>query len=695
MDDPTDRRRSDPRCQALRLSGLLSVFVLIGAVLLSPVTGRQSLFLLVLMIAPVMYAAFHFPRGVYLGMVAAGITAGYLSQQFSAPRVYRLSALDLAGLGLAVGLMAEMVHRLVGSRDAVEMELRESEARYRLFVTRFQGMACQYDLRGQLFFLHGAVEEMTGYPTEDFLAGKVSWFDLVMAEDLPAVALQQESLRTLPQHVSELNYRIRHRDGRVRWMHELAQNVCDPAGRPLSVLTAVYDVTGTNAAQNALRASERRFRGLFDTMQEGFALFQAVRNAEGEPEDFLVLEHNAAFARTFHIIDQQAVGKTLEEVFPELRSDWRQAFDAVLLSGQPLHKEGFSRRLGRHLEIRFYQPAPEQVVTITMDITERKQMEADLLESRSHFRSLFENSPIPLWDEDFSRIRQKVEELKAEGVSDFRAHLREHGDVLHEFVVALIVMDANRAALEMARAPSKEALRGNVSEAILSGHPNGLIEQIAAIAEGRTYLEWEGPNEMRAGEVRYHRITWAVAPGAEQSYARVIVAIDDITDTKRAIESLMYLSTHDTLTGLYNRAYFDTEIQRLGVGRNFPVAIVFGDMDGLKATNDRLGHAVGDELLRRAATVLRGAFRGEDVVARIGGDEFGVLLPGAGLEVARAAMQRVEAALLAHNAEQESGPQVRFSMGVAVAEKDDDLNAALRAADVDMYRVKAEKGLGR
>jgi len=683
----SDRDRTSR--SAMQQVGFVLLYTLaVLAIVTLHVLRPLEVFLLAVMIVPVLYAAFRFQRRVYLLMIVLAALVKIAAQLLFQPA--EPGAWVVLAALVPVALASEMIYGLARQRERAERELIENQARYRLFVTHFQGVACQCDLEGNPIFLHGAIEDQTGYTAEDFIERRVNWFDLILAEDLPAVAQQQDLLRTRPNYFAEMDYRIRRRDGQVRWVRELAQNESGPDGKLRSILTALYDVTRTHQAEKALRESEQRFRGVFDNMQEGFALYQAVRAEDGSIQDFVILECNAAFMRTFNLSTGPLVGKTISEVFPKLGEEWWQAFRAVTLSGQPTHMEGYTRRLNRHLEVSLFQPAPEQVVTVTMDITRRKLMEQELVETQARFRSLFENSPIPLWDEDFSRVHRLIADLRAEGITDFRAYLQDNRPAWERFARALIVNDVNRAAVEMANMPSKEALLANISGVLMTGHPDGMIEQVCAIAEGRTHLQWEGPNDERNGEVRFHRITWSVAPGSEETYSRVIVAIMDITDSKRAMESLIYLSTHDTLTGLYNRAYFDTEIQRLSVGRTFPVSIVFADMDGLKASNDTLGHHVGDELLRRAALVLRSAFRGEDVVARIGGDEFGVLLPSASPEVAQAAVERVKIALQEHNAAH-PGPPVHFSMGIATAAKDDNLEETLRAADVDMYRVKAEK----
>lgn len=684
LENQAKPKRIDPRLPSFLLIYLL---VGIGTMFLPRVSGL-SLLLTMLLLGPLLYAAFTFPRWVYLVMIATALAFEWGSRLVSSGTRLELTVLLAASIPL--GLVCEMIYRLVRERAAAERNLRESEERYRLFVTRFQGVAGQVDLTGRPIYLHGSIEEISGYPAEEFVSGRVSWFDLVLAEDLPGVSQQQEALRTRGTYFADFQYRIRRPDGQVRWVHEMAQTISDKNGRPHSFLTTLYDVTQSRTVEADLRASERRFRALFEAMQEGCTLLQTVRDEAGDIIDFRIIASNPAFEQIVRPLNPPLEGMLVSQAFTNLGEDWWQAFRAVAQVGQPMRMASFSRRLNRHLAASIYQPAPEQLVLVFLDITEAKQAEAALVESQAHFRSLFENNPVPLWDEDFSGVAAFARQLLAAGVTDFPAYFAQNRDAWLEFSRRLVINDVNRAALDLVGMTNKEALLRDPLGVLQHGPPDGWIAQICAIAEGKTEFLWEGPNDIRDGQVRYHRITWAVAPGAENTYSRVIVATTDITESKLAVESLLFLSTHDTLTGLYNRAYFDAEMERLRVGRTYPVAIVFADMDGLKASNDNLGHHVGDELLRRAASVLRGVFRGEDVVARIGGDEFGILLPRSTVEVARAAVQRAEAALLAHNQETD-GPPVQFSMGVASAEKDDDLDEALRAADADMYTVKARK----
>lgn len=164
--------------------------------------------------------------------------------------------------------------------------------------------------------------------------------------------------------------------------------------------------------------------------------------------------------------------------------------------------------------------------------------------------------------------------------------------------------------------------------------------------------------------------------------------IDSLRDKQQAEEQLRYVSSHDTLTGLYNRSFFSEELSRLDRGRHFPVSIIAVDLDRLKEINDTRGHADGDRLIQQAARVLKTAVRVEDVVARMGGDEFAIILTDANLEAAARVIERIrdeEAEYNSGNAEFPLG----MSLGVATASTRGDLDLAYKEADRLMYEDKA------
>jgi diguanylate cyclase (GGDEF)-like protein len=167
----------------------------------------------------------------------------------------------------------------------------------------------------------------------------------------------------------------------------------------------------------------------------------------------------------------------------------------------------------------------------------------------------------------------------------------------------------------------------------------------------------------------------------------VVSVCEDITERKEVEEKLRYMSTHDSLTGLYNRAYFELELQRLMRSRLFPVSVIMIDVNGLKVVNDRDGHMTGDMLLKDVGRVLSGIFRAEDMVARIGGDEFIILLPETDRETLEKAIERIRDVLAEEN-EREGVPEVSLSLGSATACEAGMLLDSIKQADAEMYQDK-------
>ena len=156
-------------------------------------------------------------------------------------------------------------------------------------------------------------------------------------------------------------------------------------------------------------------------------------------------------------------------------------------------------------------------------------------------------------------------------------------------------------------------------------------------------------------------------------YQNKIISISDR-------EKMLY---KDMMTGLYNKNFFEEELSRLDTKRQLPISIIMGDVNGLKLINDAFGHQMGDSTLKKAAEIMFSSFREEDIICRVGGDEFIVLLPKTSEETALKVIERVKNKC-------EINPldflKISISFGVATKEsKDTDINNVLKKAENKMY----------
>jgi len=250
------------------------------------------------------------------------------------------------------------------------------------------------------------------------------------------------------------------------------------------------------------------------------------------------------------------------------------------------------------------------------------------------------------------------------------------------------IVDVNQSVEKMFGYSREEMLFMSMND-ISSGEANYSLNDAVnlirlAVEEGTQRYEWRC--KRKNGELFWAEVALTASHiGGE---GRVLAVFRDITDRKEIERRLQYLSAHDSLTGLYNRSHFETEFRRMAKGRKYPISIIVADLDGLKAVNDAKGHAFGDQLITAAAEVLRNAFRADDLIARIGGDEFAVLLPevderGVAITVGR--IREEEARL---NAGREAMP-VRLSLGGATTGSPEGIDNLFQEADLRMYADKA------
>ena len=389
--------------------------------------------------------------------------------------------------------------------------------------------------------------------------------------------------------------------------------------------------------------------------------------------------------------DETELLANLDKLFrDEMRAHWRSELMALWRGEKSWSGDGINYRLdGEALRIRLHwRILPECESTWECVLVSIENITA-LKAAEQRFHNLFMHAPISLWEEDYSDIKKEFDNLRAQGVADLKTHLAAHPKAVDGFMSLIRVQDVNQKTLDLFEAKDKEMLLANLNKVFRGEMRSYFANELVDMWNGKTYYEREGVNYSLSGEPVNVHVHWTLMPGHEKAFDWVLVALQDITARKKAEEYLRYLGTHDVMTGLYNRAFFDETLLRLKNERHDPVSVIVMDLNNLKTTNDRYGHQVGDQLIRRTGEVLKASLDDGYIAARIGGDEFTLILPDANEQTAYAMMERV-VSLVEMNNKFYREPELSLSLGSATSEPGLPLEKVISLADKTMYSNKGQ-----
>ncbi|MDD4170543.1 MAG: diguanylate cyclase, partial [Desulfotomaculaceae bacterium] len=339
--------------------------------------------------------------------------------------------------------------------------------------------------------------------------------------------------------------------------------------------------------------------------------------------------------------------------------------------------------------------------------TRHKQKADEFREYRDHLEQLIEERTVELKAAK-ERLLQEIDERKRVEETT-RTTIRQLFDIINFLPDPIFAIDIdrkvtvwNRAIREMTGVHWKDIVgKSDYAYAFYNKSRPLLIDLILSDKTEAEIHEHVG----RMGDLltieRYApaayggkgAFLWGIAAPLYDRDGNLVGAIEsirDITEQRLLQRQLKYLGLHDSLTGLYNRAYFDQEVLRLEGGRHAPVGIIVCDVNGLKFVNDTLGHEFGDNLLKVAANAIKVSFRAGDVVARIGGDEFAVILPNSDRLTVKNGVQRIRDKIARYNLAKEGLPlPLSLSVGFAVCEEASiNMDDLFKEADDNMYLEK-------
>lgn len=314
-------------------------------------------------------------------------------------------------------------------------------------------------------------------------------------------------------------------------------------------------------------------------------------------------------------------------------------FNALFSAVEPEHKMG------------------KVVVASIRNITDLKETERRLKEQKAYFEQLFNNSTeaISLMDNNHCviKVNKKFEELFGYTEEEIK------GYNLDDFLLPDEIESTGRHYTEKVKRGEK------VTDETVRKSKDG--KKIDVFLQGF-------PINLSNGQIGIYAL------------------YTDISQRKKKEREIKYLSFHDEMTGLYNRRYFENELERLESSRKLPVAVVIGDLDGLKKINDVYGHKMGDKFIMSAAQVLKNTSRSEDVAARIGGDEFAVILPETDTESAHKYCKRIRENINRFNQKNDLPQKLSISLGTSILENNSQsLDEIFNEADQKMYINKGRK----
>lgn len=424
--------------------------------------------------------------------------------------------------------------------------LRASESRYRQIVHAANEGIWTIDAESRTTFVNPKMAELLGYVPEEMLGRPLLDF---MAEE--AASLAESYLARRQRGISEQHEFEFRRKGGASLRALLSVNpLRDAHGNYVGALAMVTDASERNQVEAALREGADRLRLAVQAADIGLWDWDLRTNKVVYSNEWRkqLGYGSAEFGSGYVDWEQLVHPDDLALAVGKIRDVMARPGATLENEYRMLHRDGAYRWIYTRGEVRRDEHgAPIRMLGCHLDTTARRQAEEQLRSAEARFRSLFENSPICLWEEDMSELARHFEALRAAGITDFRDYFTTHPEEAESAIAMVKVLDVNRATLELYEAKDKSELLAGIGGVLTPESRSVLLQELIALAEGRTEFDSEATDQTLKGRKNHVLLKMLVAPGSEKSLSKVYISMVDITARKRAEEEIRKLASFPQL----------------------------------------------------------------------------------------------------------------------------------------------------
>ncbi|HDK27219.1 MAG TPA: diguanylate cyclase [Candidatus Atribacteria bacterium] len=589
------------------------------------------------------------------------------------------------------------------SQKQTENKLKKSEELYRLIAENTNDIISltTFNLHPLYTYISPSVKVNTGYEPEELL-GK-SPFEFIHPDDKKRlfpilknyVNAKIKKLLTGKELPATKRIEFRFKDKEGNWRD--FQSTGNIAGNQLLFITR--DINESKKAEEALSKSQQEFASLFKSNPEALVYLD---------EKGTILDANIRFCKLFGYSLKEIKGRNIDDgmihSFDKIREGKKLSVKGLkgYLNYETIRKkkDGTLFPVSISATPLVINGQAKGEIGIYIDITERKQNEK--LQRVLYRISQAANSPISL-KQLYKNIHKELGIIidasnfyialidKKEDKVFFPYHVDEREDDFNpqelksnKSLTCYVIKNGSSFLLNFNTIKElinhKKLINPGVITEKISwlGVPLKIEDRVIGAMAVQNYTN---PNLFSENDIKL----------LEFVSSQIATAIE----RKQTEEKIKYLSFHDSLTGLYNRAYFEEELERYNFPRYYPLSVVMLDVNGLKVINDTFGHSEGDRLLQHLSQVLTSVSRQGDILARIGGDEFAILLPSTSTEEVHNFCERIKQAC-----QQDKIEPIYLRLNISLGHTTQkgefkDTATILKEADKKMYQDKLFNGKSR